>query len=58
MTRDYKRDPHQCVGKVPFETHDLAVKVANRRRKTRDGFKRQRPYKCEVCFKWHIGTAR
>lgn len=52
------RDPYQCNGKQAFASHSLATRIANRRRKGRHIFKNQKPYKCEVCGQWHIGTAR
>lgn len=58
MSREIKRDPYQCVGKEPFDSFERANKVAKRRRRARDAFKGQRPYKCEICGKWHIGTTK
>lgn len=57
MSEKIRDDAHYgCVGKEQFESFELANRVSQRRRRNRDSFKKQRPYKCVICHKWHIGT--
>lgn len=54
---------HQCEGKEPFSSPQVAAKVARRMTRT---FKRQhgkgnRPlqsYRCPVCSSFHVGRAQ
>lgn len=43
---------YSCLGKVAFDTPSVALAV--NRRRTREG-KRNQPYRCTLCGKWHLG---
>lgn len=46
-----------CVGKVSFESGEMARRVADRRRRAGDRFAGQSAYRCPVCSNYHIGQA-
>lgn len=46
----------QCIGKEPFASAVLAMRVASRSRKRHKGTPRPpRAYRCDLCGRWHIG---